>query len=175
MAYRRASMAYRPPRRRHDASTASRKKDAASNLRGHRGVRHHVEHVAHLPLRPRGQRLRVQRVQSQRRDRGEHEPGHNIKRRQERHSPVVYEVARRASKSSCLRTEAAQRIYVGRVMSQRLQQLLQGCIVRIAPSVIVGAAWRYLGSTAWLPEHCVCKGCLFSSTQRLATRVTRII
>ena len=104
---------------------------------------------------------RVEGIERERGYRGQHEPGHNIKRRQERHSPVVDHVSRRTSESSCLRTEAAQRIYVGRVMSQRLQQLLQGCIVRIAPAVIVGAAWRYLGSTAWLPEHCVRKGLPF--------------
>ena len=167
---RRAHLVVRRVRVRSDHQEAIRTKHDYTYLRRDRGVRHHVENVAHLPLRPRWQRRRVERIQGERRDGSQHQPGHNIKRRQERHRPVVYEVSRRARESSRFAAETAEGIYVGWVMPQRLQQLLEGCIVRIAPAVIVGAAWRYLGSTAWLPEHCVCKGlpfCRGSALQRL--------
>ena len=55
-------------------------------------------------------------------------------------------------------------------MPQRLQQLLEGCIVRIAPAVIVGAAWRcYPFASVRLPEHCVRKRAAFLPMQRAAT------
>ena len=127
-----------------------------------RGVRHHVENVAHLPLRPRAAAPPCPAGTGRERAMAASTGRHDIKRRQERHRPIVNEVSRRARESSRFAAETAEGIYVGWVMPQRLQQLLEGCIVRIAPAVIIGAAWRYLGRRRGCLSIVFAKGCLFA-------------